>query len=162
MSPWRLLVSRFSDRDAFRGLAIDANDGIIATAGLLQGFAGAGAGDQLLLFAATAAMLAGGLSRGRGKVGGGRRGARGAMLSGRYRVALTGRAALPNRSPNYPPLAFLAPHWQADQPASRDWPPSIQTSVPVMWPAASEARKQIRSATCSDVPGLSRVRGIWP
>jgi VIT1/CCC1 family predicted Fe2+/Mn2+ transporter len=47
--------------------AIDANDGIIATAGLLQGFAGAGAGDQLLLFAATAAMLAGGLSAGGAK-----------------------------------------------------------------------------------------------
>lgn len=67
MSSWRLLVSRFTDRDAFRGLAIDANDGIIATAGLLQGFAGAGAGDRLLLFAATAAMLAGGLSAGGAK-----------------------------------------------------------------------------------------------
>jgi VIT1/CCC1 family predicted Fe2+/Mn2+ transporter len=47
--------------------AIDANDGIIATAGLLQGFAGAGAGDRLLLFAATAAMFAGGLSAGGAK-----------------------------------------------------------------------------------------------
>ncbi|MCU4672870.1 VIT1/CCC1 transporter family protein [Microbacterium fluvii] len=47
--------------------AIDANDGIIATAGLLQGFAGAGASDRLLLFAATAAMLAGGLSAGGAK-----------------------------------------------------------------------------------------------
>lgn len=47
--------------------AIDANDGIIATAGVLQGFAGAGAGDRLLLFAATASMIAGGLSAGGAK-----------------------------------------------------------------------------------------------
>jgi VIT1/CCC1 family predicted Fe2+/Mn2+ transporter len=47
--------------------AIDANDGIIATAGLLQGFAGAGAGDRLLLFTSIAAMLAGGLSAGGAK-----------------------------------------------------------------------------------------------
>jgi VIT1/CCC1 family predicted Fe2+/Mn2+ transporter len=52
---------------SFRGWAIDANDGIIATAGLLQGFAGAGAGDRLLLFAAATAMLAGGLSAGGAK-----------------------------------------------------------------------------------------------
>ncbi|MFJ2517822.1 VIT1/CCC1 transporter family protein [Cellulosimicrobium cellulans] len=47
--------------------AIDANDGIISTAGLLQGFAGAGAGDRLLLFAAVAALIAGGLSAGGAK-----------------------------------------------------------------------------------------------
>lgn len=46
---------------------IDANDGIIATAGLLQGFGGAGAGDTLLLFAASAATIAGGLSAGGAK-----------------------------------------------------------------------------------------------
>jgi len=50
-----------------RGWIIDANDGIIATAGLLQGFAGAGAGDRLLLFTATAATIAGGLSTGGAK-----------------------------------------------------------------------------------------------
>ena len=44
--------------------AIDANDGTIAVAGILQGFAGAGAGDRLLLFTATAATLAGALSAG--------------------------------------------------------------------------------------------------
>lgn len=36
-----------------------ANDGIIATAGILEGFAGAGAGDQVLLLAATTATIAG-------------------------------------------------------------------------------------------------------
>ncbi|MFE6996639.1 VIT1/CCC1 transporter family protein [Microbacterium sp. NPDC057659] len=47
--------------------AIDANDGIISTAGLLQGFAGAGAGDRLLLFTAVATLIAGGLSAGGAK-----------------------------------------------------------------------------------------------
>lgn len=47
--------------------AITANDGVIATAGLLEGFSGAGAGDQLLLLVATAATFAGGLSAGGAK-----------------------------------------------------------------------------------------------
>lgn len=46
---------------------IDANDGTIAVASILQGFAGAGAGDRLLMFAATAATLAGALSAGGAK-----------------------------------------------------------------------------------------------
>lgn len=55
------------DSGTRRGWLIDANDGIIATAGVLQGFAGAGAGDRLLLFTATAATIAGGLSTGGAK-----------------------------------------------------------------------------------------------
>lgn len=62
-SLWERVVTRIRETS----WAIDANDGIIATAGLLQGFAGAGAGDRLLLFAATAAMIAGGLSAGGAK-----------------------------------------------------------------------------------------------
>ncbi|GAA5036747.1 hypothetical protein GCM10025738_24070 [Microbacterium fluvii] len=62
-SLWHRAVRRLRETS----WAIDANDGIIATAGLLQGFAGAGASDRLLLFAATAAMLAGGLSAGGAK-----------------------------------------------------------------------------------------------
>lgn len=46
---------------------VEANDGIIATAGLLEGFAGAGAGDQLLITAALAATIAGALSVGGAK-----------------------------------------------------------------------------------------------
>lgn len=49
---------------SFRAWTINANDGIIATAGLLQGFAGAGASDRLLLYTALAATIAGGLSIG--------------------------------------------------------------------------------------------------
>src|SRR5215831_15124148 len=41
-----------------------ANDGIIATAGILEGFAGAGAGDRALLIAATVATIAGMLAAG--------------------------------------------------------------------------------------------------
>lgn len=62
-SLWARVVARVRETS----WAVDANDGIIATAGLLQGFAGAGAGDRLLLFAATAATLAGGLSAGGAK-----------------------------------------------------------------------------------------------
>jgi len=61
------LWARFVARVRETSWAIDANDGIIATAGLLQGFAGAGAGDRLLLFTSIAAMLAGGLSAGGAK-----------------------------------------------------------------------------------------------
>ena len=52
------------DASAHRSWTIDANDGIIATAGLLFGFAGAGASNRVLLFTATAATIAGGLSVG--------------------------------------------------------------------------------------------------
>ena len=46
---------------------VDANDGIIATAGLLEGFAGAGATDAVLILAATAGTIAGSLSVGGAK-----------------------------------------------------------------------------------------------
>ncbi|GAA1975933.1 VIT1/CCC1 transporter family protein [Microbacterium pumilum] len=62
-SLWARMIRRVRESS----WAIDANDGIIATAGLLQGFAGAGAGDQLLLYASVASMLAGGLSAGGAK-----------------------------------------------------------------------------------------------
>ncbi|NYE18322.1 VIT1/CCC1 transporter family protein [Microbacterium immunditiarum] len=62
-SLWRRMIERIRETS----WAIDANDGIIATAGLLQGFAGAGAGDRLLMYTAIGAMLAGGLSAGGAK-----------------------------------------------------------------------------------------------
>lgn len=60
---WARVVARIRETS----WAIDANDGTIAVAGILQGFAGAGAGDRLLMFAATAATLAGALSAGGAK-----------------------------------------------------------------------------------------------
>src|SRR5262245_9967735 len=62
--PWADLRARFRDAAAYRSWTIEANDGIIATAGLLFGFAGAGASNRLLLFTAAAATIAGGLSVG--------------------------------------------------------------------------------------------------
>lgn len=62
--PWADLRARFRDAAAYRSWTIEANDGVIATAGLLLGFAGAGASSRLLLFTATAATIAGGLSVG--------------------------------------------------------------------------------------------------
>ena len=62
--PWADLRARFRDASAFRSWTMEANDGIIATAGLLLGFAGAGASNRVLLFTAAAATIAGGLSVG--------------------------------------------------------------------------------------------------
>lgn len=53
-----------TDRSNLLAWSIIANDGIIATAGLLEGFAGAGADDRILLLAAAAATLAGMLAVG--------------------------------------------------------------------------------------------------
>lgn len=47
-----------------RETVVDANDGIIATAGLIEGFAGAGAGDLTILVAGLSAMTAGGMAAG--------------------------------------------------------------------------------------------------
>ncbi|QFU96566.1 Fe(2+)/Mn(2+) transporter pcl1 [Luteimicrobium xylanilyticum] len=52
------------DAATLRAFVVDANDGIVATAGLLEGFAGAGASDSVLLLAASAATIAGSLSIG--------------------------------------------------------------------------------------------------
>ncbi len=43
---------------------LDANDGVISTTGIIQGFAGAGANDETVLFAAMTLMITGGLSLG--------------------------------------------------------------------------------------------------
>lgn len=56
--------SRLADRASMRSWMVDANDGIIATAGLLEGFAGAGASAATLVMVGTAATIAGALSLG--------------------------------------------------------------------------------------------------
>lgn len=62
MSTASSLHERLRDPATHRSWALAANDGIIATAGLLLGFTGAGASDRLLLFTATAATIAGAFS----------------------------------------------------------------------------------------------------
>jgi VIT1/CCC1 family predicted Fe2+/Mn2+ transporter len=49
---------------SFRSWSIDANDGIIGTSGILEGFAGAGASHTALVTAASAATIAGALGLG--------------------------------------------------------------------------------------------------
>jgi VIT1/CCC1 family predicted Fe2+/Mn2+ transporter len=60
----RLRVALSSDPESQRLWRVVANDGIIATAGILEGFAGAGAGHHTLLIAATVATFAGMLAAG--------------------------------------------------------------------------------------------------
>lgn len=61
------LVERFRRFSSPRQWVVDANDGVIATAGLLEGFAGAGADDRTLMIASTALIIAGSLSIGGAK-----------------------------------------------------------------------------------------------
>ena len=63
-SSWTVLLARFRDAAARRSWTIEANDGIIATAGILLGFARAGASNRVLLFTAAAATIAGGVGVG--------------------------------------------------------------------------------------------------
>jgi VIT1/CCC1 family predicted Fe2+/Mn2+ transporter len=63
-TPLSELGEYLRDRRSWRAWSLAAQDGIIATAGILLGFAGAGAGDNTLLVAATAATVAGMLSAG--------------------------------------------------------------------------------------------------
>jgi len=65
-SVWHRLRGRLTGQTV-QGWVVDANDGIIATAGVLEGFAGAGADDALLITAALAATIAGALSAGGAK-----------------------------------------------------------------------------------------------
>lgn len=57
-------MPRFGTLDAawVRSLVVDGNDGIIATAGIVEGFVGAGATGRALPIAAFTAMIAGGIS----------------------------------------------------------------------------------------------------
>lgn len=50
---------RWLRSERLRGFAVSTNDGIIGTAGVLQGFAGAGASSQQLLVASVSALVAG-------------------------------------------------------------------------------------------------------
>ena len=53
-----------TDPNSLRSWSVVANDGIIATAGILEGFAGAGASHATLVTAATSTTIAGMLSAG--------------------------------------------------------------------------------------------------
>jgi len=58
---WRRLAASFPRPQSFRSWTVDANDGIIGTSGILEGFAGAGASHSVLVTAASAATIAGAL-----------------------------------------------------------------------------------------------------
>lgn len=64
---WDRFRNRMTDAASLRAWTVEANDGVIATAGLLEGFAGAGASDSLLIMAASAATIAGALGLGGAK-----------------------------------------------------------------------------------------------
>ena len=55
------------DRTELRNRGVDANDGIIATAGIVEGFVGAGARGSTIVIAAFAAMVSGGIALGGAK-----------------------------------------------------------------------------------------------
>jgi vacuolar iron transporter family protein len=63
-APFGWLRAAVVDRESLRSWTQIANDGIIATAGILEGFAGAGATSHTLITAATTATIAGMLSVG--------------------------------------------------------------------------------------------------
>lgn len=52
------------DRERLRDLVIDANDGIVATAGVVEGVLGAGLGNRAVATAVLVAIIAGGISLG--------------------------------------------------------------------------------------------------
>jgi vacuolar iron transporter family protein len=64
---WTSIRAVLTDDASLRSWTAVANDGIIATAGILEGFAGAGATDRALLIAATVATIAGMLAAGGAK-----------------------------------------------------------------------------------------------
>jgi VIT1/CCC1 family predicted Fe2+/Mn2+ transporter len=63
-APLGRLRAAVADRESLRSWTVIANDGIIATAGILEGFAGAGASNRTLITAGTTATIAGMLSVG--------------------------------------------------------------------------------------------------
>ncbi|MHA7986545.1 VIT1/CCC1 transporter family protein [Rathayibacter sp. CAU 1779] len=90
-NPSRAATSR---GDALRERIVDANDGIIATAGIIEGFLGAGAGDAAVIFAALIGMIVGGLGLAAAKY------AEVAMQSDAHRAIIEGERRLLALSPD--------------------------------------------------------------
>lgn len=61
---WEHLRASLGGARSFRAWTGDANDGVIVTSGILEGFAGAGASHSILVTAATAATISGALGLG--------------------------------------------------------------------------------------------------
>ena len=57
-------IATVLDRATLRSLVVETNDGIIATAGVVEGFAGAGSTGTALVIAALCTMIAGGVALG--------------------------------------------------------------------------------------------------
>ncbi len=66
-SLWQHVSMKLKDAASLRAWSIDVNDGIIATAGVLQGFAGAGASTRILIIAVIVTTISGALSLGGAK-----------------------------------------------------------------------------------------------
>ncbi len=62
--PISWLRHELRDRESLQRLIVDANDGVIATAGIVEGFGSAGAGEATLLIAALTATVAGAIALG--------------------------------------------------------------------------------------------------
>ena len=61
-SGWRSTLAEVLDVAVARSMVVEANDGIVATAGVVEGFAGAGATGPSLVIAALCTMVAGGIA----------------------------------------------------------------------------------------------------
>ena len=115
---------------------VDANDGIIATAGLLEGFAGAGADDQLLITAALAATITGALPS----------------------VARSGPRPRPSATPSSPPSRTSSSCWPPTRTLS--WPSSIEHYVGrgLTPELAQRGRRAAARGRPADGPAPDRVR----
>jgi vacuolar iron transporter family protein len=61
-SGWHTVLAEVRDAAVARSMIVETNDGIVATAGVVEGFAGAGATGPPLVIAALSTMVAGGIS----------------------------------------------------------------------------------------------------
>ena len=59
---WHTVLTEVLDAAVARSMIVEANDGIVATAGVVEGFAGAGATGPSLVIAALSTMVAGGIA----------------------------------------------------------------------------------------------------
>ena len=87
-------IATVLDRATLRSLVVETNDGIIATAGVVEGFAGAGSTGTALVIAALCTMIAGGVA-----LGGARYAEEAAERDARFAVIAEEQAQL-RRSPD--------------------------------------------------------------
>lgn len=144
MRTWTAQIGASLDPVARRSLIVEANDGIIATSGVVEGFAGAGATGTALVVAAVSTMAAGAI----------------AIAGARYAEEAAERESQLAIVTEVQRLLDLSPEAERAELAARY--ESKGLSTPLAWQVADEL--SLNNALAAHVEaeyGLTTIKSLW-